>query len=69
MTENLRLVGRQLTHLQRMREYLAHSIGRCEAILPVTDWKSLGFEEHEVLGVGIGGAMEDHSRITQCHKP
>jgi hypothetical protein len=49
MTENLRLIARQLAHLQRMREYLEHSIGRCEAILPVTDWKSLGLEEHEVL--------------------
>ncbi len=49
MTENARLIARQLTHLQRMHEYLAHSIGRCEAILPVTDWKSLSFEEHEVL--------------------
>jgi hypothetical protein len=49
MTENLRLVARQLAHLQRMGEYLAHSIGRCNAILPVSDWKSLSFEEHESL--------------------
>lgn len=49
MTENLRLIARRLAHLRRMREYLEHSIGRCKAILPVSDWKSLSFEEHEVL--------------------
>ena len=49
MTENVSLIARQLTHLQRMREYLAHSTGRCTAILPVTDWKSLSLEDHEVL--------------------
>lgn len=49
MTENLRLVARQLAYLQRMGKYLAHSIGRCNAILPVADWKSLSLEEHEAL--------------------
>jgi len=49
MTENLKLIARQLVHLQRMREYLVHSIGRCTAILPVADWNALNFEDHEVL--------------------
>jgi hypothetical protein len=49
MTENLRLIARQLAHVQRMREYLEHSIVRCMAIIPVADWKSLSLEGHEVL--------------------
>ena len=49
MTEHLRLIARQLDHLQRMRGYLAYSAERCQAIFPVTNWQSLGFEQHEIL--------------------
>lgn len=49
MTENLRLIARQLAHLRRMREYLEHSIGRCATILPISDWKALSLDEHERL--------------------
>ena len=49
MTENAQLIARQLSHLQRMRDYLKHSVERCSHILPVTDWQTLSFEEHEML--------------------
>lgn len=49
MTENIRLIARQLSHLQRMRAYLMHSVKRCRQILPVSDWQMLTFEEHEML--------------------
>lgn len=49
MTENARLIARQLGHLQRMRDYLIHSVGRCAHLLPVSDWLALSFEEHEML--------------------
>lgn len=29
MTVHLHLIARQLAHLQRMREYLTHSVRRC----------------------------------------
>jgi hypothetical protein len=49
MTEHLHLIARQLAHLQRMREYLAHSVPRCEQILPVSNWRTLSLEQHEIL--------------------
>lgn len=49
MTENAQLIAKQLSHLQRMRDYLKHSVERCSHILPVTDWQTLSFEEHEML--------------------
>ena len=35
MTAHLRLIARQLAHLQRMREYLAYSTQRVQRILPI----------------------------------
>ena len=35
MNDHLHLIVRQLTHLQRMSEYLAHSVQRCQQILPI----------------------------------
>lgn len=49
MTEHLRLIARQLDHLKRMSEYLAHSVQRCAQILPVSDWQTLSLEQHETL--------------------
>ncbi len=49
MTEHLQLIVKQLTHLQRMREYLAHSVQRCELIFPISNWSALSLEQHEVL--------------------
>lgn len=40
MTEHLRLIARQLAHLQRMREYLTYSTQRAQRILPVTNWRT-----------------------------
>ena len=49
MTEHLRLIAKQLTHLQRMREYLTHSVGRCNDVFSALNWKTLSFEQHEML--------------------
>jgi len=49
MTEHLRLIASQLTHLQRMREYLAFSVQRCEHIFPISNWRTLSLEQHEML--------------------
>ncbi|MHB1620716.1 MAG: hypothetical protein ACYCTY_12170 [Sulfuricella sp.] len=49
MTEHLRLIARQLAHLQRMREYLAYSTQRAQRILPITNWRTLSLEQHETL--------------------
>jgi hypothetical protein len=49
MTENVRLIARQLSHLQRMHDYLMHSVNRCKQILPVSNWQTLSYEEHEML--------------------
>src|ERR1017187_3758650 len=49
MTEHLQLIARQLTSLQRMREYLTHSIQRCEETFPVSNWRALSLEQHEML--------------------
>lgn len=49
MTAHLHLIARQLTHLQRMREYLAHSVQRCEQIFPISNWRTLSLEQHETL--------------------
>ncbi|MEI6647256.1 MAG: hypothetical protein WCP12_14565 [bacterium] len=49
MTEHLQLIAKHLTHLQRMREYLAYSAERCKDIFPVTNWQALSFEQHEKL--------------------
>lgn len=49
MTEHLRLIARQLAHLQRMREYLAYSTQRVQRILPITNWQALSLEHHEML--------------------
>jgi hypothetical protein len=49
MTEHLRLIARQLAHLQRMREYLDYSKQRFQRILPIKNWQSLSLEQHETL--------------------
>lgn len=49
MTEHLQLIAKQLTHLQRMRDYLAYSAERCKEIFPVTEWQELSSEQHEKL--------------------
>ena len=49
MTVHLRLIANQLTHLQRMREYLTYSFQRVEKISPITNWQTLTQEEHEML--------------------
>ena len=47
MTEHLRLLAKQLTHLQRMRNYLEYSSKRVQQILPITNWQHLSLEQHE----------------------
>jgi hypothetical protein len=49
MTGHLHLIVRQLTQLQRMSEYLAHSVERIQPILPITNWPALRLEQHETL--------------------
>jgi hypothetical protein len=49
MTEHLRLIARQLGHLQRMREYLVYSTQRVQRILPINNWRALSLEQHETL--------------------
>jgi hypothetical protein len=49
MTEHLHLIARQLNHLQRMQQYLAHSYDRCNEIFPVTNWQEMSMEQHEML--------------------
>jgi hypothetical protein len=49
MTEHLRLLAKQLTHLQQMRKYLEYSEQRVQRILPITNWQDLSFEQHETL--------------------
>lgn len=49
MTEHLRLLAKQLTHLQRMRNYLEYSGKRVQQILPITNWQHLSLEQHETL--------------------
>ena len=49
MTEHLRLIARQLAHLQRMREYLTYSTQRAQRILPITNWRALSLEQHETI--------------------
>ncbi len=49
MTEHLRLLAKQLTHLQRMRQYLEYSAQRVHHILPITDWQDLSLGQHETL--------------------
>jgi hypothetical protein len=49
MTEHLRLIARQLAHLQRMREYLNYSTQKAQRILPITNWRALSLEQHETL--------------------
>jgi ABC-type glutathione transport system ATPase component len=49
MTEHLRLLVKQLKHLQQMRRYLEYSEQRVPHILPITDWQHLSLEQHETL--------------------
>lgn len=49
MTEHLRLLAKQLTHLQLMHKYLEYSAQRVQRILPITNWKDLSLEQHETL--------------------
>lgn len=49
MTEHLRLLAKQLTHLKQMRKYLEYSEQRVRHILPITNWQDLSFEQHETL--------------------
>lgn len=49
MTEHLRLLAKQLTHLQQMRKYLEYSAQRVQRILPIRNWQDLSLEQHEAL--------------------
>ena len=49
MTEHLRLLAKQLTHLKQMRKYLEYSEQRVQHILPITNWQDLSLEQHETL--------------------
>lgn len=49
MTEHLRLLAKQLTHLQQMHKYLEYSEQRVRQILPSTNWQDLSPEQHETL--------------------
>lgn len=49
MTNHLRLIAKQLTHLKQMRKYLEHSVQRTQAILPITSWQALSLDQHETL--------------------
>ena len=43
MTEHLRLLAKQLTHLNQMRKYLEYSAQRVHHILPIKNWQDLSF--------------------------
>ena len=49
MTEHLRLLAKQLTHLNQMCKYLEYSVQRVNHILPITNWQDLSLEQHETL--------------------
>jgi hypothetical protein len=49
MTEHLRLLAKQLTHLNQMCKYLEYSAQRVSHILPITNWQDLSLEQHETL--------------------
>lgn len=49
MTEHLHLIAKQLTHLNRMREYLDYSAQRVQHILPIANWQAISMEQHEAL--------------------
>lgn len=49
MTGHLRLIEKQLTHLQQMRKHLEYSVERAMHILPVTNWQAISLEQHETL--------------------
>lgn len=49
MTDHIHLIAKQLTHIQRMREYLSYSTERIQKILPIADWQTVSFEQHEIL--------------------
>lgn len=49
MNEHLRLIGRKLEHLSRMRAYLEYSLGRTRPLMPIASWSALTPEQHETL--------------------
>lgn len=49
MTAHLRLIGKKLDHLVRMRTYLAYSLAHTTALVPISSWESLTPENHETL--------------------
>lgn len=49
MTEHLRLIARQLYHLERMADYLRFSYERVQPIVAALDWPLLSPEQHESL--------------------
>lgn len=49
MTEHLRLLSKQLTHLKQMRHYLEYSAQRVQHIVPISKWQDLSLEQHESL--------------------
>jgi len=49
MTDHLRLIAKQLTHLKQMRKYLEYSAQRAQHIFPITSWQALSLEQHETL--------------------
>jgi hypothetical protein len=63
MTEHLRLIARQLAHLQRMREYLNYSTQRAQRILPITNWRALSLEQHETLAAFRVRFSEFHEHL------
>jgi hypothetical protein len=49
VTEHLRLLNKQLTHLKQMRHYLEYSAQRVQHILPIKNWQDLSLQQHESL--------------------
>jgi hypothetical protein len=63
MTEHLRLLAKQLTHLKQMRKYLEYSEQRVQQILPITNWQDLSFEQHETLAAFRVRFSEFHEHL------
>ncbi len=49
MSEHLRLIGKKLEHLARMRGYLSYSYEQISELMPIRFWSSLTPEQHQTL--------------------
>jgi len=49
VSDHIALIWKKLSHLARMREYLAYSNAQVEALLPINDWQALQPDQHETL--------------------